>query len=101
MKAKCFIPSHAEATDNISDLAQYNIDKVNEIINQILRLCKEPIIFETLLQMLFNEFELPLTMEQYAIVGSTVKSYLVYLKEQGKIKATIENNQLLWQTIEE
>ena len=101
MKAKCFIPSHAEATDNIRDLAQYNIDKVNEIINQILRLCKEPIIFETLLQKLFNEFELPLTMEQYAIVGSTVKSYLVYLKEQGKIKATIENNQLLWQAIEE
>ncbi len=99
MKAKCFIPSHAEATDNISTLAQYNIDKVNEIIEQILTLCKEPISFEVLLQKLFNEYNLQLSFEQYALVGSTVKSYLVYLKEQGKINATFESNLLLWQAL--
>ena len=101
MKAKCFIPSHAEATEDISYLAQYNIDKVNDVINKILLLCKVPIIFEVLLQKLFNEYNLQMSLEQYALVGSTIKSYLVYLKEQGKIKATIENNQLLWQAIEE
>ena len=99
MKAKCFIPSHAEATDNIYELAQYNIDKVNEIISQILKICNEPITFEALLQKLFNEFGLQLSLEQYALAGSTVKSYLVYLKEQGKISATFENNLLLWRTV--
>ena len=99
MKAKCFIPSHAEATDNIYELAQYNIDKVNEIISQILKICNEPITFEVLLQKLFNEFGLQLSLEQYALAGSTVKSYLVYLKEQGKISATFENNLLLWRTV--
>ena len=99
MKAKCFIPSHAEATDNIYELAQYNIDKVNEIISQILKICNEPITFEALLQKLFNEFGLQLSLEQYALAGSTVKSYLVYLKEQGKISATFENNLLLWRTL--
>ena len=99
MKAKCFIPSHADATDNISELAQYNIDKVNEVINQILDFCKEPINFEFLMQKLFNNFNLQLNIEQYALVGSTVKSYLVYLKEQGKINAFFENNLLLWKTV--
>ena len=101
MKAKCFIPSHAEATEDISYLAQYNINKVNDVISKILNLCKEPIIFEVLLQKLFNAYNLQMSLDQYALVGSTIKSYLVYLKEQGKIKATIENNQLLWQKVEE
>ncbi len=98
MRAKKFIPAHAEATDDIFELAQYNIDKVNEIIDKILTFCKEPISFEALLQKLFNEYNLQLSFEQYALVGSTVKSYLVYLKEQGKINATFESNLLLWQT---
>ena len=96
MQAKIYIPSHAEATDDITSLAQYNIDKVNEICEQILALCKEPISFEALLQRLFNEYKLQMNFEQYALVGSTVKSYLVYLKEQGKIKAIFDNNLLLW-----
>ncbi len=35
MTARMFVPSHAAATDNIADLAQYNIDKVNEIADRI------------------------------------------------------------------
>ena len=31
MKAKMFVPSHAEPVEDISELAQYNIDKVYEI----------------------------------------------------------------------
>lgn len=31
IKAKMFVPSHAEPTEDISELAQYNIDKVHEI----------------------------------------------------------------------
>ena len=31
MDAAIFVPSHAETTDNIPDLAQYNMDKVHEI----------------------------------------------------------------------
>ena len=99
MEADMFIPSHAEATDNIAELAQYNIDKVNEICEQILAFCKEPISFEVLLQKLFDEFNLQMSFEQYALVGSTVKSYLVYLKEQEKISATFKSNMLLWQAI--
>ena len=99
MKAKCFIPTHAEATEDIASLVQYNIDTVNEIASKILSFCKEPITYEYLLKKLFDEYNLQLNFDQYAIVGSTVKSYLVYLKEQGKITAAFENNLLLWKTI--
>ena len=54
LRAKMFIPSHADATKDISDLAQFNINKVYEIAGKILELCAEPICFEQILQKLFS-----------------------------------------------
>ena len=96
MEAKMFVPAHAAATQSIAELAQYNIDKVTEIADKIVEFCQEPINFETLLQKLFDEYGLTMNFEQYALVGSTVRSCLTYLKENGRIKAEFENNMLLW-----
>lgn len=37
--------------------------------------------------------------EQYVLVGSTVRSYLAWLKDVGWIDAKFENNMLLWKQI--
>ena len=97
MKAKLFIPSHAAPEENISDLAQYNIDKVREIAGRILEICAEPLCFETILQKLFTEYGLTMNFEQYVLVGSTVRSYLSWLKDTGKLNAGFEDNRLLWE----
>lgn len=97
MKAKLFIPSHAAPEENISDLAQYNIDKVREIAGRILEICAEPLCFETILQKLFTEYGLTMNFEQYVLVGSTVRSYLSWLKDTGKLNAGFDGNLLLWQ----
>ena len=99
MKAKHFIPSHAEATDHISPLAQYNIDKVLETAEKITHLCEAPHTFEQILQHLFTDYNLKMNFEQYALVGSTVRSYLSWLKDTQKLETTFENNQLLWKQI--
>ena len=96
MEAKVLVPAHAAATESIAELAQYNIDKVHEIADKITQFCQEPLCFEALLQKLFDEYDLVMNFEQYALVGSTVRSYLTYLKEAGKLKAEFENNMLLW-----
>ncbi len=98
MEAKVFIPSHAEPTDDIAPLAELNIRAVNEIADTIAELCREPLSFETLLAGLFRRYELTMTFEQYALVGSTVRSYLTWMKECGRLTAFIEDNMLLWQT---
>ena len=97
MKAKLFIPSHAAPEEDISDLAQYNIDKVREIAGRILEICAEPLCFETILQKLFTEYGLTMNFEQYVLVGSTVRSYLSWLKDTGKLNAGFGGNLLLWQ----
>lgn len=95
-----FVPSHAEACEDVSELAQYNIDTVNEIAGRIKSICTQPVNFEALLQRLFDEYALELSFEQYALVGSTVKSYLAWLMDKGQLKATCENNMLLWEAAE-
>ena len=96
MKAKMFVPSHAEPTEDISELAQYNIDKVHEIAEKIVDICKEPQSFEVILQKLFTEYNLKMTFEQHVLVGSTVRSYLAWLKDQGRLDIVFDNNMLLW-----
>ena len=97
LEAKLFVPSHAEVTENISELAQYNIDKVGEIAEKIVTICSEPISFEKILQKLFTEYGLTMNFEQHVLVGSTVRSYLSWLKDIGRINAKFEDNMLLWE----
>lgn len=96
IQAKLFIPAHAEAAESISELAQYNIDKVNEIANHIVELCASPMCFEQLLKQLFDDYSLAMTFEQYVLVGSTVRSYLAWLKDSGRLSLEFKDNLLLW-----
>ena len=51
-----FVPAHAEASEDVSALAQYNIGKVLEIGDRIVDLCGEPLCFEALLRKLFAHY---------------------------------------------
>ncbi len=99
MQAAAFVPAHAEVTEDIAPLAQYNIDKVLEIADHIVERCAEPVIFEELLKKLFDDYGLTLTFEQYVLVGSTVKSYLAWLKDTGRLTVLFEDNRLLWRRV--
>ena len=96
LEARMFVPAHAEATTDIVPLARYNIQKVQEIAQKILDLCREPLCFESLLQQLFAHYGLAMNFEQYVLVGSTVRSYLAWLKDEGRLQAEFDNNLLLW-----
>lgn len=96
LEARMFVPAHAEATTDIAPLARYNIQKVQEIAQKILDLCREPLCFESLLQQLFAHYGLAMNFEQYVLVGSTVRSYLAWLKDEGRLQAEFDDNLLLW-----
>ena len=96
LEAKVFIPAHAEATENIAPLAQLNIDKVYEIAQKIRLICAAPATFESVLQQLFTAFGLTMNMEQYVLVGSTVRSYLAWLSDTDQAEYFFEDGQMLW-----
>lgn len=96
MQAACFVPSHAQATSDIAPLARLNIQKAEEIADKICRLCASPTSFEDVLKAVFDEYGLTLDFSQYALVGSTVRSYLSYLRAKGRISPVFSDNRLLW-----
>lgn len=99
LSARMFVPAHAEAAEDIAPLARYNIDKVWEIAEKIVSLCREPLTFEAVLQKLFTEYGLTMNFEQYVLVGSTVRSYLSWLKDTGRLSCRFENGWMLWEKI--
>ena len=99
MKAALFIPSHADPTADIAPLAGKNMEKVHDIIDQILGICSEPKSTERILKELFDAYGLNMNFEQYALIGSTLRSYLTYMKEKGLLEAGFDSNMLLWTRI--
>lgn len=99
MRARAFVPAHAEMTDDIAPLAQYNIDKVNEVADRIAELCGTPVTWEELLKQLFDSYGLTLSFEQYALVGNTLRSYLSWLKDTGRVDAEFAANRMLWRRL--
>ena len=99
MQAAVFVPAHAQATDDIAPLARLNIEKVYEIAEKIAGFCREPVCFEKVLKRLFNEYSLNMNFEQYVLVGSTVKSYLSWMKDEGRLEVIFEDGEMLWKSL--
>lgn len=96
LQANTFIPAHARATNNIEYLTQLNRNKVLEIAQQIQSILEAPMCFETLLKQIFDQYKLTMNFEQYVLVGSTIRSYLSWLKDNEKIEADFKENLLIW-----
>lgn len=94
MDAALFVPSHAAPTENIVPLAEYNIDKVHEIADTILKICKTKTSFEGILRGICERYSFTMTHEQYVLIGSTLRSYLAWLKNEGCLSADFTENLL-------
>lgn len=96
VEANLYIPSHCEATNNIHSLIELNKNKVKEILNTILEICKKEITFEEILKNIFDRYQLIMNANQYVLIGNTIKSYLSYLYEENKIVYEFKDNKMLW-----
>jgi len=101
LEASLYVPSHTAALRDIKALLEENRNTVLEIARAILALCKEPDFFENILHRLFINYQLEMNFEQYVLVGSTVRSYLAWLRDKGKLDVIFEGGFLLWKTIGE
>lgn len=96
LSGNLYIPSHCEATEDISNLIKLNRSKINEIMNKILDYCKNETSFEEILKYIFDEYELTMNANQYVLIGSTIRSYLSYLYDNNKITYEFKDNIMMW-----
>ena len=100
LDAKMFVPAHAEAATDLTALIDCNRRKVHEVAEHLVRLCAVPSTFEELLQKVFTDCGLVMNFEQYVLVGSTVRSYLSWLKDSGRVTVSFKDNRMLWKSAE-
>lgn len=100
LEADWFVPSHAAPCRDIRPLAQANRAKIREIADLLLAFCQEGACFEDVLAKVFAHYGLEMTIAQHALVGSTVRSYLSYLADAGKISLEIRNYRLVFQAFD-
>ncbi len=96
LEAPIFVPSHTEAVTDMTELCEINRSSVTDIMAMILDICKTPKNFEVILRELFLGLGLTMSIDQYALVGSTVRSYLTYLHESGSLLLSAEDGMILW-----
>ncbi len=99
MKASMFVPAHAEATDDMTELARYNRNKVLEIAESVVVCCEAARTCEDLLQAMFRRYQLRVDFEQYVLAGSAIRSVLSWLKETGKLSVKFEDCKLYWESV--
>lgn len=99
MEAAIFIPAHAAATDDITELAEYNISRVHETAERILSICREALSGDDVIKKIFQAYGLAMNAQQYVLIGSTVRSYLSWLKDKGLLEIAIDDSMLLWRTV--
>ena len=99
LEARIFVPAHTQATNDLAPLITINRQAVLSVADKLLDICKTPANFENILKEIFTTYALTMTFEQYVLVGSTIRSYLSWLKDSGKLTVAFEENTLLWRTI--
>lgn len=99
MEAKLFIPAHAAPAEDIRPLVQKNRAKVYEILGKLTVLCERPRMFEDVLKAMFDDYGLSMDFSQYVLVGSTLRSYLAYMLDEGLMQAEFTDNRLLWHSV--
>ena len=95
--AKYYLPAHADLTKDISGLAEVNAAKILEILAFLTEICKTPLFFEEILRLVFERYSLEMDFPQYALVGSSIRSYLSHLLDTGALETVFDNNMLLWE----
>ena len=91
-----YIPSHVKPLTDLKELIKLNKNKINEICNAILNACQNPTTTEEIIKNIFDTYNLEININQYVLLGSTIKSYLTYLNNQNRVEYFFKDNLLYW-----
>lgn len=99
LQGSLFIPSHAQPVGDIKSLVQKNKNAVHEVLKEIIKICMVPLCIDDVIKQVFDNFNVAMDINQYVIVGSTIRSYLSYLYDLNKLNYIVEDNKILFVTI--
>lgn len=99
LKGKTMVPSHCPISNDLTELADYNIAKINEIINVLLNYLDIPNTYDNIFSYIFSYYNLNISYNKYLLICSTIKSYLAYLVNNNLLTTYFLDNKLYFKRI--
>ena len=100
LEGRLFVPAHVEPFEEPAAIVERNRRWVRETGECIVQLLQTPATFETLLKAVFDRYELQMTFGQHALLGATLRAFLTWLMDEGRVSYFCEDNLLLWKAAE-
>ena len=105
LDADYFVISHGDVERNIQSLAALNLQRVADIEGYIMEaltahrgdsLAPSGQAFEDILSYVCDKMGVALDVGQYALTGTTIRSFLSYLSNSGRIVYQFADNKMYW-----
>lgn len=97
LEGRLFIPSHDQPCGDIRPLAEENAAAVHDVAGDIVEMCAQPQTIDELIAAVLEKYRIRLYLMQYLLVGQTVRSYVSWLMENGRLTAVYSGTRLLFQ----
>lgn len=95
MKADLFVPSHNEPLENITELADYNIEKMQKAKKLVLEIC-EGLSFEEIFVSLMKRLDITVLTQKYPMYSLMLRNLLKALVDDNKIGAKMVDEKFLY-----
>ncbi|HBG4644567.1 MBL fold metallo-hydrolase [Clostridioides difficile] len=95
LEADFFVPSHSVKTTDIKSLININKKKMEEIIDNIKKVCYEPVMIDEVIEKMCDLYNVKLDANQYVLVGSTIRSYITYLYENNMVEYIFDGGKMM------
>jgi len=96
VSAAHFVPSHAQLGTDLKELIDVNAQRVQATVQLVKDCCCEGASFEGVLEKVCTACGIVLDASQYVLVGSTVRSILSYLVDEGSVEMRFSGGRLTW-----
>ena len=100
LQGRLFIPAHVAPFEDAASIVERNRRWVYETGDCIVGLLQTPRTFETLLKAVFDRYDLQMTFGQHTLLGATVRAFLTWLMDAGRVSYFCEDNLLYWKAAE-
>jgi glyoxylase-like metal-dependent hydrolase (beta-lactamase superfamily II) len=96
LKAKLFVPCHAQVATDIRPLVAANRNALRKLLENVLAACVSGASREDVLAKLVMTYGISLSSVQYVLTSITVSACLSFLADQERLSPSFENGRMLW-----
>ena len=100
LEGAAFVSAHVAPFEDPAPVVERNRRWVYETGNCIVELLQTPMPFEALLKAIFDRYDLQMTFGQHTLLGATVRAFLTWLMDAGRVSYFCEDNMLCWKAAE-